>query len=102
MIRDAKGAILAQKGPAIQDLPGALPAELEEREAVTTDGEPVHPLPRARDQLGRRPAMAAELGAAPAARTEAQKGGVEVAISKSALREQQRRRVLEALLLAGS
>jgi len=31
MIRDAKGAILAQTGKAIRDLPGALPAALEER-----------------------------------------------------------------------
>jgi len=101
MIRDAKGAILAQTGKAIRDLPGAPPAALEEREAFTTEGEPVLLFRAPVTSSSGGSAMGEELGAAPASRTEAVKGGVEVAISQTALREVQRRRVVEALLLAG-
>ena len=99
MIRDAKGAILAQTGKAIRDLPGAPPAALEEREAFTTEGEAVLLFRAPVTSSSGGSAMGEELGAAPARSTEAVKGGVEVAISQTALREVQRRRVVEALLL---
>jgi methyl-accepting chemotaxis protein len=103
MIRDAKGQILVQKGPALQDLPTTPAAELEERDAVTANGDEV--------RLFRAPVtstgggggdMAAELGlAAPtqAKPAEVQKGGVEVAITKSAMRAQQRRRLATTVVL---
>jgi methyl-accepting chemotaxis protein len=99
IIRDAKGAILAQKGKAIRDLPGAPPAALEEREAVTTDGEAVILFRAPVTSSSGGTAMGEELGAAPAAASEAIKGGVEVAISQTALRAVQRRRLIEAFLL---
>jgi methyl-accepting chemotaxis protein len=100
LIRDGKGAILAQAGKALRDLPGALPAALEEREAFTTDGEPVILFRAPVTGSGGGSGPGEEVGATPAAPVEAVKGGVEVAISQSALRSVQRRRVAEALLLA--
>ena len=41
VIRDAKGAVLAQTGKTLRALPAALPTEVEERDSSTTDGEPV-------------------------------------------------------------
>ena len=99
MIRDAKGAILAQTGKAIRDLPGAPPAALEEREAFTIEGEPVLLFRAPVTNSSGGSAMGEELGAVPAAQSEAVKGGVEVAISQTALRAVQRRRLFEALLL---
>ena len=102
MIRDAKGALLAQTGKATKDLPEAPASALEEREAVTVDGEPVilfrAPVTTATSSSTD---MAAELGLASAGekKAEAQKGGVEVAISKSAMEAQQRRRFVETSLL---
>jgi len=99
LIRDAKGAVLAQTGKALRDLPGALPAALEEREGFTTDGEPVILFRAPVTSTSGGSAMGEELGGAPADRTEAVKGGIEVAISQSALRAVQRRRLVQALLL---
>jgi methyl-accepting chemotaxis protein len=99
MIRDAKGAALAQTGKAIRNLPGALPRALEEREAVTADGEPVILFRAPVTTESEGSAVGEEPGAAAAARPEAVKGGVEVAISQTALRAVQRRRLAEALLL---
>jgi methyl-accepting chemotaxis protein len=99
LIRDAKGAVLAQTGKALRDLPGALPAALEEREGFTTDGEPVILFRAPVTSSSGGSAVGEELGAAPAAGTEAVKGGVEVAISQSGLRAVQNRRLIEALLL---
>ena len=65
MIRDAKGAILAQTGKAIRDLPGAPPAAVEEREAVTTEGEPVLLFRAPVTSSSGGSAMGEELGAAP-------------------------------------
>src|SRR2546426_608410 len=101
MIRDAKGGLLAQTGKAIRDLPPAPASALEERDAVTADGEPVilfrAPVTTATSSTD----MAAELGLASAGekKAEAQKGGVEVAISKSEMNAQQRRRFVETSLL---
>src|SRR5260221_14068818 len=102
MIRDAKGVILARTGKAIKDLPDTPALVLQEREAETTEGEPVI--------LFRAPVttsaasssdMAAELGLATSGekKADAQKGGVEVAISKLAMSSQLRRRFLETSLL---
>jgi methyl-accepting chemotaxis protein len=96
-IRDGKGGVLAQAGAGIRDLPGALPSALEEREAVTTAGEPVILFRAPVTSPGGAPARGEEPGTAPAV---AVRGGVEVAISQTALRAVQRRRVAEALLLA--
>ncbi len=100
MIRDARGAVLAQTGKALRDLPGALPSDLEEREAVTTDGESVLLFRAPVTSSSGGSSLGEELGAAPSEAAEAVRGGVEVAISQGALRAVQRRRVVEALLLA--
>jgi methyl-accepting chemotaxis protein len=100
LIRDAKGAVLAQTGKGIRDLPGALPTALEEREAVTTDGEPVILFRAPVTSSGGGSAMGEELGVSTAAKADAVRGGVEVAISQTALNSVQRRRLLQALLLA--
>jgi methyl-accepting chemotaxis protein len=89
VIRDAKGAVLAQTGKKLRELPGTLPAEVEEREATTVEGEPV--------VLFRAPVTGA--GEQTAAGAETVKGAVEVAISQSALGALLRRRVVEAVLL---
>jgi methyl-accepting chemotaxis protein len=99
LIRDAKGVVLAQTGKAIRNLPASPAAELEEREATTTDGEPLLLFRAPVTTSGGGSALGEELGAAPAPTTEAVKGGVEVAISQTALRAVQRRRLIEALLL---
>ncbi len=98
MIRDAKGGIVAQTGRGIRDLPAAPAPAPEERDAVTADGEPVI-LFRAPVTTS-SPDMVAEMRLATREkRAEAQKGGVEVAISKSAMAAQQRRRFIETSLL---
>jgi methyl-accepting chemotaxis protein len=96
-IRDAKGQTLAQTGRTLQDLPKEAPTTLEERQALTGDGERV--------LLYRAPVTssataAGEETAGAGARPEAVKGSVEVAISQAALRALQRRRGLEAVLLS--
>ncbi len=75
LIRDAKGAVLAQTGKAIRDLPGALPAALEEREAFTTDGEPVILFRAPVTSSSGGSAMGEELGAAPAAARRRSRAG---------------------------
>ena len=91
-----EGSRLAQTGKTLRALPAALPTEVEERDSSTTDGEPV--------LLFRAPVTSATGGddgtAAGAVRAETVKGGVEVAISQSALATIQHRRLIEALLLA--
>src|SRR5512140_140952 len=96
LIRDAKGQTLAQTGRNLRDLPREAPTALEEREALTSDGERV--------LLFRAPVTSAtaavgEDAAAGGARAESVKGGVEVAISQVALETLRRRRGIEALLL---
>ena len=100
MIRDGKGVVLAQAGRSIRDLPATPAVALEEREALTTDGEPVLLFRAPVTSSSGGSGMSEELGAAPAAVTESVKGGVEVAISKATLQQVQRRRIVEALLLA--
>ena len=99
LIRDGRGAILAHAGKAIRDLPGAPPSALEEREAVTTDGELVLLFRAPVTSSSGGTAIGEELGAAPGAGAEAVKGGVEVAISQTALQAVQRRRLGEAFIL---
>ena len=107
MIRDAKGAVLAQRGAPIKDLPSGAAARFDEKDAETETGDDVI-LFRAPVTLATRAAgggdVAAELGvAAPtgAARAvEEQKGGVEVAISKKVMDEKQRDVLLQTVLVA--
>src|SRR5512143_1105198 len=100
LIRDGKGAVLAQKGKALRDLPGALPGALEEREAVTSDGESVILFRAPVTSSGGGSAMGEELGVSTAASADAVRGGVEVAISQAELGAVQQRRLVQALLLA--
>jgi len=97
VIRDAKGEVLVRKGVEIKDLPAAPAARLEERDGTTVSGESVAlfraPVTGAGGGGGE---MAAELGmgGAPEAKgAEVQKGGVEVAISKSVMQAQVLRRL---------
>jgi methyl-accepting chemotaxis protein len=104
LIRDAKGAILAQTGKPIKDLPAAPASALEERDAYTTDGESIllFRAPVTSTSSGGSGGMAAELGlAAPAEdkKGESQKGGVEVAITKAVMEAQRRARFLRAMLM---
>jgi methyl-accepting chemotaxis protein len=97
MIRDAKGAILAQKGLSIRDLPLAPAATLEDKDAVADNGEDVI--------LFRAPvttAAAGEFGAEATGTKAAEelKGGVEVAISKKQMAQQQRGILLRTFLVA--
>ena len=96
MIRDAKGAILAQKGVSIRDLPLAPATTVEERDAVADNAEDVI--------LFRAPVTTAagEAGAETASpqTPEELKGGVEVAISKRQMAEQQRGILLRTFLVA--
>ena len=69
IVRDVEGAILAQKGASVRDLPLAPAAVPEERDATSDSGEPII--------LFRAPVTAAG----------GQKGGVEVAISKRVMTE---------------
>src|SRR5262249_26863062 len=101
MIRDAKGNVLAQRGAVVRDLPPTPAARLEERDAVTEQGDSVilFRAPVTSDTGG---GMATELGLGDAAaRTpEELKGGVEVAITKSVMAAQQRRNLLETTAMA--
>jgi methyl-accepting chemotaxis protein len=97
MIRDAKGAILARKGVSIRDLPLAPAATVEERDAVADNGEDVI--------LFRAPVTTAAGGEAGAETASTQapeelKGGVEVAISKRQMAQQQRGILLRTFLVA--
>jgi methyl-accepting chemotaxis protein len=99
MIRDARGAVLARTGAAIRDLPATLPAAPEEHEAFTTDGERVLLFRAPVTSSASGSGMGEEPGAVVGDAAEAVRGGVEVAISQTALRAVQRRRLVEALLL---
>jgi len=97
MIRDAKGVILAQKGLSIRDLPLAPATTMEDRDVVADNGEDVI--------LFRAPVTTAAAGefGAEAAGTKAPeelKGGVEVAISKKQMAQQQRGILLRTFLVA--
>ena len=97
MIRDAKGVILAQKGLSIRDLPLAPATTMEDRDVVADNGEDVI--------LFRAPVTTAAAGefGAEAAGTKAPeelKGGVEVAISKKEMAQQQRGILLRTFLVA--
>jgi methyl-accepting chemotaxis protein len=99
MIRDARGEILAQTGKSIRDLPPVPSVFLQEVEGVTTDGEAV--------LLFRAPVTTAsvgsgfseDLGGVPETPAESIKGGVEVAISAAVVRDLQRKRLIDALLV---
>jgi methyl-accepting chemotaxis protein len=99
MIRDAKGAVLAQVGKGIRNLPAEPAAAPEEREGATTEGERVLVFRAPVTTAGGGSATGEELGAAPANRAETVKGGVEVAISQAAISASRQRRLLEAMLV---
>jgi methyl-accepting chemotaxis protein len=94
MIRDAKGAVLAQKGVSIRDLPQAPAATIEERDAVAENGDEVI--------LFRAPVTTAGADVAVGAPKppDELKGGVEVAISKRVMNEQQRGILIRTFLVA--
>jgi len=98
MIRDASGEILAQTGKSIRDLPAEPAAALENRPAVTTDGEPVI-LFRAPVTTGGGGGVSEDMGGGATPRAETVKGGVEVAITRGALVSLQRQRLLQGFLL---
>jgi methyl-accepting chemotaxis protein len=105
MVRDAKGAVLASKGAAIQDLPPLPAGAIEEKDAATVAGEPVllFRAPVTTSTAGAGGDMAAELGISgtDAKKGEGgdQKGGVEVAISKKVMLAQRNRRIIETILM---
>jgi methyl-accepting chemotaxis protein len=103
MIRDANGAILAQKGDSIRDLPKAPAAKSEELDAITEQGEPVilfrEPVVTSSAAGGGVADLGIASGSTSAPSTE-QKGGVEVAISQRVLAEQQRGVLWRALVVA--
>jgi methyl-accepting chemotaxis protein len=106
VIRDGKGEVLVQKGAELKNLPQAPAARVEERDAYTVAGEAVvlfrAPVTGAGGSSGD---MAAELGVSGGdakGASEVQKGGVEVAISKSVMRAQLLRRLgVTSLLVIG-
>src|SRR5262249_39101198 len=103
-VRGLKGEILAQTGKPIKDLPPTPAAAAEEREAGTTEGEPVllFRAPVTSSTTSSAGGMAAELGLASPAdskKPESQKGGVEVAISRAVIQAQRRGRFLRATLM---
>ena len=104
MIRDGKGVNLASQGAAIRDLPALPPSELTELEAQTETGEPVilFRAPVVTHSRAGAGDLATESGVGPAGakKAEEQKGGVEVAISKTRMNMQQRQRLLQTLLLS--
>jgi methyl-accepting chemotaxis protein len=97
MVRDASGEVLAQVGMEIRGLPPEPAAEVGELETETTTGEAAYlfraPVTTGGDGSG----LSEELGGE--ARAEAIKGGVEVAISRAAITQIQRKRLLEALFI---
>jgi methyl-accepting chemotaxis protein len=99
MIRDGKGNILAHRGMRIRDLPSEPARTATEIDAVTEENERVI-LFRAPVTTSSSGDVAAELGITGSGRGEEQKGGVEVAISKSIMAAQQRSIFLTTTLLA--
>ena len=101
MIRDAKGQVLAQKGEIVKDLPSTPASRPEDRDAVTDRGDDVILFREPVTTTASGGGMAAELGlGARAAKGEEQKGGVEVAISKRLMVQQQRSALTRTLLVA--
>jgi methyl-accepting chemotaxis protein len=103
IIRDAKGQVLAQKGESIKDLPAAPASAPEERDFTTVGGEAVV-LFRAPVTAVSSGSVAAELGLAgdTSRLQEEQKGGVEVAISKRLMQQQQAANLLKTFLVAAA
>jgi methyl-accepting chemotaxis protein len=113
MVRNARGVVLVEVGRRLRpsDLPAEPAADVEHREAVTTEGEAVE-LFRApvTSVSSGRGSVASELGLAGAGGASAPelRGGVEVLVSRRRVEEEQRgilaRTVLVALafVLAGS
>ncbi len=102
MVRDAKGVVLAQTGKAMRELPEGPAASMQEKDGMTTEGEPVI-LFRAPVTSGSSSSdLGAEAGlAAPGEKkADAQKGGVEVAISKAAITAQWWSRLIQTSFLA--
>ncbi len=112
VVRDASGAVLAQRGATIRDLPPK-PASAPEHLDGQAERSPVKGEKLVEEVfLFRAPvlaeasgssSMAAELGlagTAPASSQPELKGGVEVAISKTELHAQQRRLLLMTSLIA--
>jgi methyl-accepting chemotaxis protein len=100
MIRDAKGTVLAQRGVGVKDLPATPAAGLVEMDTFTDGGDPIIVFRAPVTTAAGTDDVAAELGLAPArARAEELKGGVEVAITKSRMAEEQRRIFLQTAVL---
>jgi len=104
IIRDAKGNILAQKGEPLKGLPAEPAPQLTVLETTTEKGERVivfrAPIVTRSSAGG---GMAAELGLAapsPDKPAEELRGGVEVAISQSAMARQQAQNTFKTLVLA--
>lgn len=102
LIRDAKGQVLAQRGEPIKDLPATPAAAPEELDTVTASGEAVVLFRAPVTAVSTSGSMAAELGLGGDAgkAQEEQKGGVEVAISKKLMQQQQRANIFKTLLVA--
>ncbi len=101
MIRDAKGSILAHRGIAVKGLPATAATVATEIDAESDGADPII-LFRAPVTSEAGDDMAAELGVATAGKASPageQKGGVEVAISKSFMAAQQREIILQTSLL---
>ena len=97
MIRKADGAVLAQTGQEIRDLPAEPATELQEMEAVTIGGVAVL-LFRAPVTTGGG-GFSEDLGSTSGSSVATVKGGVEVAIATTVIKRLQRQRMLEALLM---
>jgi methyl-accepting chemotaxis protein len=102
MVRDAKGNVIAQTGDDIRDLPPAPAASSEERDTQTVRGEPVilfrEPVTTGG---GGETGVAAELGLGAGSGGAAEvKGGIEVAISRRVMDDQQRGILWRTLLVA--
>jgi methyl-accepting chemotaxis protein len=110
LVRDAKGAVLAnqfaQANDSLRNLPPLPAARIEEMDTVTDRGEEVilFRAPVTTAAAGGND-MAAELGlaapaAAPRAAAEEIKGGVEVAVSKSVMQREQAKAIRQTLLMS--
>ncbi|HVR71020.1 MAG TPA: methyl-accepting chemotaxis protein [Vicinamibacteria bacterium] len=90
MIRDAKGAVLAQHGTRVRDLPSRPPVRSEWRDAVAENGEEIllFRAPVTTTEGGADVAAEAGLGSSAAPTDDERKGGVEVAISKREMEAQ--------------
>lgn len=103
MIRDSKGAVLAQKGESVRDLPSMPSRTLDHVESITEKGEEAILFRAPVTMVSSGGDMAAELGLASAsggAKAEELKGGVEVVISRTKMSQQRNSIFLRTLLLA--